>query len=148
MRNDMKKSLISILLLLAILMSAVLLSSCSNTSDVADGSNPTDATGTPDVQEHVHAYQYELINYGMGFALQGKCNAANCAEPSVIVDKGLSPAYDHVAPTCTQSGSSTWSYTKDGQVYTLVLTFQPVADNHSFAEGSCVHCGARCSGNS
>lgn len=142
----MKKSLIAILLILVLTVSPVLLCSCNNNESVIqDGttgsSEPINSNGVPDTEEHVHAYEFALINYGEGFALEGHCTVAKCTEPTVIVDEGLVPVYDYVAPTCTHEGNGTWSYTKDDQVYTLTVTFQPVADNHSFAEGSCIYCG-------
>ena len=60
----------------------------------------------------------------------------------MICDEGLSPEYDYLAPTCTDSGYSTWSYTKDGIVYSLTINFQPVEGNHSYENGSCIFCGS------
>ena len=91
--------------------------------------------------QHIHSYEYELISYNEGFALEGHCTQPNCNEPTVINDEGLEPEYVYVAPTCSQGGYSHWSYTKEGHVYELTIQFEPIADNHSYADGKCEYCG-------
>ena len=60
-----------------------------------------------------------MIEYGNGFALEGTCTKANCAQPTVIAEEGITPKNEYVAPTCNKAGSNTWRYTKDGKEYTL-----------------------------
>ena len=91
--------------------------------------------------EHIHAYEYALISYGEGFALEGHCTEPNCDMPTIIADEGLVPEYEHISPTCISEGSSTWSYTKEGVLYTLKVSFDPVENNHSYDDEKCIYCG-------
>ena len=93
-------------------------------------------------EEHTHAYEYALINYNGGFALEGHCLNAGCNEPTIITDEGLVPEYEYVAPTCVSMGRSLWSYTKDGEIYTLSLSFDIIPGNHSYDSGICIYCGS------
>ena len=79
-----------------------------------------------------HAYQYELIPHNSGFALKGICNQPGCQETTIITDEGLVPDHKYVAPTCTNFGYESWSYTKDGQTYVFELPLPPDESNHTF----------------
>ena len=153
----MKKFLIVFLLILTLTFSSLTLYSCNtgesgnggdNLSDEENNGNQNGSPETPVEPEqpeepvHNHEYVYQLISFGDGFALEGHCTNAGCDEPTITTDEGLTPEYEYVAPTCTAEGSSTWSYAKGGEVYTIVITFQPIPDNHSYENDSCIHCGA------
>ena len=123
------KKVISFILALIMLLSMV---SC-------DVGEPPEVDSGDD--KHIHAYTYNLISYKSGYALEGHCNNSGCDAPTVIVDEGLVPEYEYIAPTCVNRGRSIWSYTKNGKTYTIEVSFDPSPDNHSFYAGSCINCG-------
>ena len=163
----MKRILLALLLIFTLLVSSTFFTACEFfTHDTGDGTT-SDGTnneqpekpdgekpeqpGEPDQPDepiepvekpHSHAYQYCLITYGDGFALEGHCSADKCDYPTVIVDEGLIPEYEYTEPTCVSIGSSTWSYKKDGKVYTLQVVLPSVSDNHTYDDESCIYCGA------
>ena len=133
----MKKLSAVLILVLVLTLSALLLCSCNILGiQFPSGTNPTDT------DTHAHTYQYTLVNNDGIFALEGICVVENCNK-TVYVDEGLVPEYTHVAPTCTHSGSSVWSCTKDGVKYELKVTLEPNANNHSYSNGVCQYCGAQ-----
>ena len=133
----MKKLSAVLILVLVLTLSALLLCSCNILGiQFPSGTNPTDT------DTHAHTYQYTLVNNDGIFALEGICVVENCNK-TVYVDEGLVPEYTHVAPTCTQSGSSVWSCTKDGVKYELKVTLEPNENNHSYSNGVCQYCGAQ-----
>ena len=92
--------------------------------------------------EHIHAYEYNLISYSGGFALEGHCTQTNCDEPTIITDEGITPEYTRVSPTCISDGYGIWTYVKDGKEYKLSITFPAVSTNHSYDDGKCIYCQA------
>ena len=103
-----------------------------------DNTEPDD----PKEPEHTHAYEYVLISYNEGFALEGHCTNTNCDEPTIITDEGLVPQHEYSAPTCVSGGYSRWTYVKDGHDYILTIDFPSVSDNHYYEDGKCSYCGA------
>lgn len=79
-----------------------------------------------------HAYKYELIFYGDGFAMSGTCSQPECKEPEIITDIGLTPEHKYVSPTCSAPGYESWSYTKDGQTSTIRFDLPPDNSYHAF----------------
>ncbi|MBO7151612.1 MAG: bifunctional metallophosphatase/5'-nucleotidase [Clostridia bacterium] len=149
----MKRLSIVIILALVLIFSTLMLCACDflggttnppNTpSTPSTPTNPQEPTepSNPGTTTHTHSYQFELTIIDGEFALEGHCSTANCPNPVLIIDEGLTPENVHVEPTCVKEGSDTWTYTTNGKTYTLVVTLQPVDDNHSFSDGVCIYCG-------
>ena len=144
--ENMKKKLIALVLAVALLAS-ILLASCSDTNPgdtqpggSTSGMSATENSGFGEMDGHTHAYEYELIQYGDGFALEGNCQGEQCPQRTIVIEEGLVPEMEYVAPTCTNAGSTVWSYTKDGEEYTLAVMLPPVAGNHFFQNGVCIYC--------
>ena len=157
----MKKILTILLLIIALVISTASFVGC----DVNDSGNPPDNENTdvlpdenpedgnipddgegdkdekPDEPTHTHAYEYELIPYNGGYALDGYCDTDGCDNPTLIIP--VTPEYEYLAPTsCITAGESRWIYSHEGKIYVYSVSIPDEVGEHEYKDGSCIHCQA------
>ena len=165
----MKRTLISLLLVVTLISSAFSFVGCDvleglidnggtgveneqkNPTQDGDEKNPGSDNGqdnkpgvngngtTVEPPKHTHSYEYKLVSYNGGYALEGICNSDDCDEPNTTLP--VAPEYNYIASTnCREPAEGRWTYVFENVTYTYSVFFDNERGEHKYEDGACIYC--------